>query len=110
MMVAYNLDPPIGTCLQILETTKGAYDRWIGSLDTIMKETRWPTGAIILREDHEGQRYLVGGPFMRVREYRKYRNQQRRIYLRQSGKFSLNRALEQVTVDVDPRHIRWSVL
>lgn len=110
MMVAYNLGPPVGTCVQILETEKGAYDRWINCLDDVMKLTRWPTGAIILREDHRGQRYLVGGPFMRVKAYRKFRDQQRRIFLKKSVKTQMNRALEQVTVDVDPRHIRWSVL
>ena len=73
-MIAYNLDPPVGTCVQILETEKGAYARWVEYLDLVMKRTRWPTGAIILREDHEGRRYLVGGPPARVASYRAFRN------------------------------------
>ena len=87
LIVGYRLDGPVGQVVAVLEKKEGAFAAHLSELDQIMVRTKWPTSALILREDVDGTRYVVGGPWQRIAQYANW------------GKG---------TASTDPAHLRWT--
>lgn len=86
LFVAYRLGPPVGQVVAVLESKDGAYAAHLPELGQIMARTKWPTSALIIREDVDGTRYVVGGPRKQIAQYANW------------GKGTAN---------TDPEHLRW---